>query len=76
MVLECLYNDGDEVLVLDNMMVIGQPGEEYAALIGGNAPAAPKAEMPRKHCSHNETQRGSSITETVTIRSAEGLETQ
>ena len=74
-VLECLYNDGDEVLVLDNMMVIGQPGEEYAALIGGNAPAAPKAEMPENIAANNETQRGSSITETVTIRSVEGLET-
>lgn len=27
-VLECFYNDGDEVPVLQNMMVIGQPGEE------------------------------------------------
>ena len=74
MVLECLYNDGDEVLVLENMMVIGQPGEEYVALIGGNAPAAPKAEMPETFAANNITQSGSSITETVTIRSVEGLE--
>ncbi len=73
-VLECLYNDGDEVLVLENMMVIGQPGEEYVALIGGNAPAAPKAEMPETFAANNITQSGSSITETVTIRSVEGLE--
>jgi pyruvate dehydrogenase E2 component (dihydrolipoamide acetyltransferase) len=33
-VLECFYNDGDEVPVLLNMMVIGQPGEEYASLLG------------------------------------------
>ncbi|MDO9152722.1 MAG: biotin/lipoyl-containing protein [Paludibacter sp.] len=34
-VLECFYNDGDEVPVLLNMMVIGQPGEDYAGLLGG-----------------------------------------
>ncbi|MDD4968872.1 MAG: dihydrolipoamide acetyltransferase family protein [Paludibacter sp.] len=33
-VLECFYNDGDEVPVLLNMMVIGQPGEDYSALLG------------------------------------------
>jgi pyruvate dehydrogenase E2 component (dihydrolipoamide acetyltransferase) len=46
-VLECFYNDGDEVPVLLNMMVIGQPGEDYAALLGDGAPApAPVAETP------------------------------
>jgi len=34
-VLECFYNEGDEVPVLLNMMVIGQPGEDYSALLGG-----------------------------------------
>jgi len=33
-VLECFHNDGDEVPVLLNMMVIGQPGEDYSALLG------------------------------------------
>ncbi len=33
-VLECFYNEGDEVPVLLNMMIIGQPGEDYAALLG------------------------------------------
>jgi len=33
-VLECFYQDGDEVPVLLNMMVIGQPGEDYSALLG------------------------------------------
>ena len=32
-VLECFYNDGDEVPVLLDMMVIGQPGDDYAALL-------------------------------------------
>jgi pyruvate dehydrogenase E2 component (dihydrolipoamide acetyltransferase) len=39
-VLECFYNDGDEVPVLLNMMVIGQPGEDYASLLGDSAPVA------------------------------------
>ena len=29
-VLECFYNEGDEVPVLENVMVIGQPGEEFS----------------------------------------------
>ena len=33
-ILECFYNEGDEVPVLLNMMVLGQPGEEYSALLG------------------------------------------
>lgn len=32
-VLECFYNDGDEVPVLLDMMVIGQPGDDYAGLL-------------------------------------------
>lgn len=31
-VLECFYNEGDEVEVLLNMMVIGEPGEDYSGL--------------------------------------------
>jgi len=38
-VLECFYNDGDEVPVLLDMMVIGQPGEDYAGLLQGGSPA-------------------------------------
>jgi len=33
-VLESFYKEGDEVAVLLNMMVIGQPGEDYSALMG------------------------------------------
>jgi len=53
-VLECFYNDGDEVPVLLDMMVIGQPGDDYAALLQGGAPAveaqgiAPSAESTAK----------------------------
>ncbi len=34
-VLESFYKDGDEVPVLLNMMIIGQPGEDYTSLSGG-----------------------------------------
>lgn len=43
-VLECLYNEGDEVPVLKNVMVIGQAGEDYAALLGDAAPAPAASE--------------------------------
>ncbi|MDR0811274.1 MAG: 2-oxo acid dehydrogenase subunit E2 [Paludibacter sp.] len=34
-VLECFYADGDEVPVLENMMIIGEQGEDISALISG-----------------------------------------
>ena len=45
-VLECFYKDGDEVPVLLNMMVIGQPGEDYSALLGTTEAAAIPAQQP------------------------------
>ncbi len=42
-VLECYYNDGDEVPVLTNVMIIGQPGEDISALTAGQPAAAPAA---------------------------------
>ena len=45
-VLESFYNDGDEVAVLLDMMVIGQPGDDYAGLLQGGAPTA--FEVPEK----------------------------
>lgn len=35
-VLECFYQEGDEVPVLENMMIIGEPGEDYSALLQGS----------------------------------------
>ncbi len=32
-ILEVFYNEGDEVPVLENMMVIGEPGEDYSDLV-------------------------------------------
>jgi len=46
-VLECFYNDGDEVPVLLDMMVIGQPGDDYAGLLQGGSPAATESQEPR-----------------------------
>lgn len=45
-VLECFYNDGDEVPVLLDMMVIGQPGDDYAGLLqnGSAVSSEPQAE--------------------------------
>ncbi len=34
-VLECFYGEGDEVPVLENMMVIGEPGEDISSLVAG-----------------------------------------
>jgi pyruvate dehydrogenase E2 component (dihydrolipoamide acetyltransferase) len=46
-VLECFYNDGDEVPVLLDMMVIGQPGDDYAGLLQGGSSAATESQEPR-----------------------------
>ncbi|NLT04332.1 MAG: 2-oxo acid dehydrogenase subunit E2 [Bacteroidales bacterium] len=43
-ILESLYNEGDEVIVLEPMMVIGQPGEDVSGLLSGQASAAPAPE--------------------------------
>lgn len=45
-VLECFYNDGDEVPVLLDMMVIGQPGDDYASMLQGAAPATTEIQEP------------------------------
>jgi len=42
-ILESFHSEGDEVPVLLNMMVIGQPGEDYSALLGDAAPAEASA---------------------------------
>jgi len=51
-ILEVLYKEGDEVPVLQNVMAIGQPGEDVSSLLGGaSAPAqaeAPAAAEPQK----------------------------
>lgn len=43
-VLAVLYNEGDEIPVLANVMVIGQDGEDISALVSGEASAPAPAE--------------------------------
>ncbi|MFZ4581025.1 MAG: dihydrolipoamide acetyltransferase family protein, partial [Paludibacter sp.] len=53
-VLESFYNDGDEVPVLLDMMVIGQPGDDYAGLLQGGAPIV-ESQEPRAKIQEAET---------------------
>ncbi|HOO94788.1 MAG TPA: dihydrolipoamide acetyltransferase family protein [Proteiniphilum sp.] len=41
--LTCLYSEGDEVPVLENMMVIGTPGEDITSLLGDAYKRDPQA---------------------------------
>ncbi|MFA7493932.1 MAG: dihydrolipoamide acetyltransferase family protein [Proteiniphilum sp.] len=43
-VLECFYGEGDEVPVLENMMIIGQPGEDISSLLAGREALQEKEE--------------------------------
>ena len=62
-VLECFYNEGDEVPVLENMMVIGEPGEKYEVPIQKNQeprtksqdenPEAPSVAIEKDPAPHN-----------------------
>lgn len=45
-VLECFHNENDDVPVLMNMMIIGEPGEDYTALLGAEAPAVAQEVAP------------------------------
>ncbi len=47
-VLECFYNEGDEVPVLLDMMVIGQPGDDYAGMLQAGAPIVENKEQGTK----------------------------
>ena len=66
-VLECFYNEGDEVPVLENMMVIGEPGEKYEVPIQKNQeprtesqdenPEAPSVAVEKGPAPHNSKLR-------------------
>lgn len=45
--LACFYGEGDEVVCLENVCVIGADGEDISAFGKGNAGEAPKAEAPK-----------------------------
>ncbi len=47
-VLASLYNDGDEVPVLENMMVIGKAGEAFEHLLGQTAPETTEVKVEER----------------------------
>lgn len=55
-VLECFYDEGDEVPVLENMMIIGKEGEDISSLITGSPGIqsnSKKEEYPKTHNNKN-----------------------
>lgn len=70
-VLELFYNEGDEVPVLNNMMVIGAQGEDYSALLGESA--APVASAPATPAPAAEVveEKASVSVQTVVSKSSE-----
>ncbi len=57
-VLACFFNDNDEIPVLTNVMVIGNPGESFAEFApNGAAPAAEKSEAPAETSSSQEAPK-------------------
>ncbi len=65
-VLECFYNEGDEVEVLLDMMVIGQAGESFASLLN-NAPAV-VAEEPKTNSQEIESVKVEVIAPTLNAK--------
>lgn len=47
-VLECFFGEGDEVPVLENMMIIGEPGEDYSSLMTESSAAATEEEQEKE----------------------------
>lgn len=61
-VLECFYNEGDEVPVLMNMMVIGQPGETVQLSPSeGEKPEKLEESLPQQQASKQEETNNSII---------------
>ncbi|MDR1517835.1 MAG: 2-oxo acid dehydrogenase subunit E2 [Dysgonamonadaceae bacterium] len=46
-VLECFHQEGDEVLVLENVMVIGNPGEDYSNLVSSEKACVSEVDEPQ-----------------------------
>lgn len=62
-VLECFFKEGDEVPVLDNVMIIGEPGEDYSGLMANakteETPASAPAPEPEKTATQPSVQPAS-----------------
>ena len=52
-ILERFYNEGDEVPVLENVMIIGEPGEDYSALMVESKPENTHAQDVVEHEENN-----------------------
>ena len=46
-VLKILHPEGDTVPITQPIAIVGEPGEDISALLGGEAPAAASAAAPR-----------------------------
>ena len=68
-VLECFHNEGDEVPVLMNMMVIGEPGEDFAGLIGEVEIQEPRAKNQEAEIENKEERVKSKDTENESLES-------
>ncbi len=56
-VLACFFNDNDEIPVLTNVMVIGNPGESFAEFAPDGAAPAEKSEAPAEAPSSQESAK-------------------
>ena len=56
-VLACFFNDNDEIPVLTNVMVIGNPGESFAEFAPDGAAPAEKSEAPAEAPSAQESAK-------------------
>lgn len=72
-VLDVFFDDGDEIPVLTNVMVIGNEGESTAEFRPGGEAAAPAAETPlRRCCSRSNTRYRSRSRTAVKPATTEG----
>lgn len=63
-VLECFYDEGDEVPVLENMMIIGEPGEDISSLTAERAGSKTEDKVEVKEAVESTTapvEKGSDI---------------
>ena len=57
-VLACFFNDGDEIPVLTNVMVIGQPGESFAEFAPAGASSKTEEGTPSETSGHPRPDKG------------------
>ncbi|MDO5522464.1 MAG: dihydrolipoamide acetyltransferase family protein [Bacteroidia bacterium] len=60
-VLECFYNEGDEVPVLANVMIIGESGEDYSELIQDSENKESEKTEKREETEYNEKEDSENV---------------